>query len=214
MTKRLCSVMTALAVMMTLSACNQPLGGNTQSGAKSNVAMAKSEKPAEKKAPAAAKSTFDGGIILNGSFEDWTEKAPKEWNARIGMKNEWAGAPVTKSTDGEDGAYAVEMPLPPAGKVAALTQDIKAGSLVPGKEYTLSAMIKAPKEKELNLLLVYKLDGKEMEERVYTSGSGMWEKLEKKIVIPENVDPESFRLNIFRWPASKGKALVDMVSLK
>ncbi len=224
MAKKLIAVITVMALMSVMGACTPPTGDAPQRAEKKAAPAPKPAPPApprvekkepakpEKKEPPKPKPLPE--IIVNGTFEDWRDGAPHSWNVREGQGDNWVTAQAKKTTGSKEGSVAVELPLPGKDNFAVVSQTIAAHRIKTGRKLTLSAVLKAPKEEELHAVVSYKVDGKEMKERVYTSGSGAWEKLENAFEVPANADPASFRISLIRRPLSDGAALVEMVSLK
>lgn len=232
MARKLIAVITVMALMSVMGACTPPTGDAPQRGEKK---AAPAPKPAPAAPPQAEKKTAAKPeqkqtvkpeqqapptpkplpeIIVNGSFEDWRSGVPHSWNVREGQGDKWVTVQAKKTTGSKEGSVAVELPLPAKDNLAVLSQTIAAHRIKTGRKLTLSAVLKAPKEEELHAVVSYKVGGKEVKERVYTSGSGAWEKLENTFEVPANADPASFRISLIRRPLSDGAALVEMVSLK
>ncbi len=224
MARKLITVITIITLMAAMGACTPPTTDAPQRAEKKATPATKPAPPAplqaEKKEPAKPEKKEPPKpqplpeIIVNGSFAEWRDGVPHSWNVREGQGDQWVTVQAKKTTGSKEGSVAVELPVPGKDKLAVVSQTIAAHRISTGRKLTLSAMLKAPKEEELHAVVSYKVDGKEVKERVYTSGSGAWEKLENTFEVPANADPASFRISLIRRPLSDGAALVEMVSLK
>lgn len=171
-----------------------------------------SDAPATDTPPAAATDAppaLGPNILYNGSFEDWDGKALKGWAAAQGAGADWTPMTVTRVKGLHRASYAVSLPAPPEGHYAILAQNIAARWIETGKQLYFGVVMHADHPFQAQIVLSYRSGGIEHKERAVHSGNGQWESVYGSVMVPEDADPASFRLELFRNPGLDGNVWLD-----
>ena len=170
------------------------------------------EATAKPLAASAAKATSLAPLV-NGSFEEWKNGMPTGWHASQRVDGEWSKV-NPKKVSGAEGGAAMQLPSISDGTtVVSSSQDVNGKTFLPDMHTRLSALCRATKGKQLQILFSYEKDGKVEKCSVSHSGSGEWEKVTKWFTLPAGFDESSCRVLIWRSPGQPGTVEVDDVSL-
>jgi len=153
-------------------------------------------------------SFLDTELVWNGGFETWTAACPDGW--------ECEAADAVQPTDDAvgEGQAAELIEQDDANRWVALNYPIDADDSVLGGTMEVRAQGKADNEKTLFVSIEYTVDGEKQRVKGWHNGGGEWSFVGKKADIPENADPTSLNIRIYRQPGSEGTAIVDHVRAK
>jgi hypothetical protein len=144
------------------------------------------------------------GRLSNGSFEEWQESKPVDWQVR----NQ-----IAKTVDAYSGNAAVEF-LDSGENYPMLIQDARRGEELLGRKLHAAAYMLAHEAEIAAVALTFEVDGEEQSFTDTHPGDGEWHNVSIGKTLPEEADPESIRFRIFRRPNAEGPVLVDSATLR
>ncbi|MBX3178019.1 MAG: glycosyltransferase family 39 protein [Candidatus Hydrogenedentes bacterium] len=147
-----------------------------------------------------------GYRLRNNGFEAWRDGMPVGWIA-----NEGADAAIEREDQGFQGG--VGLRLKPAESPTMLRQSIPV-PLAPGRTLQVQAMGHCETPNNLHLTVRFNGPGFQEERHAVHPGNGQWILMQAEMDIPENADPNSIALEVWRTPGGTGNAIVDNVELR
>lgn len=146
-------------------------------------------------------------LILNGAFGVWDGNVPRRWQAQNARG-------VRKVEEGAyTGLYAVGLDKLPGEAWVMLEYPIRANETILGGRLRASIVGKADAKELLALGVRYTVDGETERRKTYHPGTGVWRTLVIERTIPENADPASLVIEVFREPGKDGEAIFDQARL-
>ncbi len=109
--------------------------------------------------------------------------------------------------------YVVAFPSPPVGGVSLVQTVGGLTASIRGKTLVLSAWGKSSAESELGITVRYTVQGEDRIVNSDHSGSGQWEQMIARVPIPENSNPHTLRIELWRRHMGELPAYVDSPSL-
>lgn len=137
----------------------------------------------------------------NGRFEIWEGDVPDGW---IANKDE-----IGKGSETSSGQNSVA--LKPSENYIVLEQGIT--TLPKGKQFRVSAKIKAKKTNDAVLKAVYMVGEEWKSESLIYRGDDQWKVTAFEVTLPAEASANTFRVQILRRPEAEGPVLVDDVSV-
>ncbi|MCC6145329.1 MAG: hypothetical protein IT368_16105 [Candidatus Hydrogenedentes bacterium] len=164
-------------------------------------------KPAPKEKPPAPKPEFlNKQLALNGSFEEWENGVPNRWDVQNGRA-------ITRTEETISGKYAAKLEALDGDQWVALEKTIPADNTILGGNVEASVLARATKGDLLGFALEVQAQGQTVRSKTFHPGDGEWRTLTLSMSIPENADPGTLTLEIFRMPKVEGDAVVDLAKM-
>lgn len=149
-------------------------------------------------------TTFDESGWF-GSTLDWR---PANWGGASYNAIKWV-----IDEDAPERLYVVAFPYPPVGGVSLVQTVGGLTKSIRGKTLVLSAWGKSSAESELGITVRYTVEGEDRIVNSEHSGSGRWEQMVARVRMPENTNPHTARIELWRRHMGELPAYVDSPSL-
>jgi hypothetical protein len=163
--------------------------------------------PGSKAKPPAPKPVFlNTQLALNGSFEEWENGVPKRWEVQNGRA-------IERSEDTISGKYAAALKPLQGDQWVALQKVIPADETILGGNVEASVLARASAADLVGVSLEVQVQGQTVRSKTFHPGGGEWRTLTLSMSIPENADPSTLTLEIFRMPNLEGDAMVDLAKM-
>ena len=215
----------ALAVSLGCDAAKTAAGATDKKGASTSKSKDAAKEPAKEAVPAkatgpaksAAPAKLGKELVKNGSFEEWKDENPADWNVVEMSGNNFKPVKAAKAADAGAGKASAQIPkAEKEGDFVIAKQDLSKDGVKPGKKVYYSARLKAAAPDQAQVVLHFKKGMKReaRDARLLHPGSGKWEKLELNFDVPAEALPDSFIVFVYHRGQAKGDVLVDDVSVR